>query len=179
MLAYLPTLAIVGGIGIATAFDAIFASMAQLRQKQSILATLATAGLLLFVVVGAVQGWRGVDRWVHTHAVFKEDESKVVTLARQAAGRSTPRVVSFGTTAALYYYTRWPILDFYNYDEQEIENFFKEPGERLVVLPEESMRAQWAGTPSGARWDWIRGHYNLQFQGKAGAYTIYKVQDRR
>ncbi|MEO6457967.1 MAG: phospholipid carrier-dependent glycosyltransferase, partial [Chloroflexia bacterium] len=182
VLTYLPALAIVGGIGIATGLEAIFKLRImnyELRiTNRLIVTTLGTAWVLLSVCVGVAQGWRGADQWIHTHAVFKEDESKVVALAREAAGGSSPRVVSFGTTAALYYYTRWPILDFYNHDEQEIERFFKEPGERLVVLPEENMSAQWAGTPSGARWEWIRGRYNLQFHGKAGGYTIYKVQDR-
>ncbi len=182
VLAYLPALAIVCGIGIATALEAIQELQItnyKLRiMKQRIVITLVAAGVLLSVSVGIVQGWRGVDQWVGTHIAFKEEESKAVTMAREAAGRTTPRVVSFGTTAALFYYTRWPMLDFYNHDEEEIENFFKEPGERLVVLPEESMSTQWAGTPSGARWEWIRGHYLLQLEGKAGSYTIYKVQDR-
>jgi len=178
VLAYLPALAIVGGIGVATALEAILASMVQRQQKYRIIETLAAAGVLLSVCVSAVQGWQGVDQWVRTHAAFKEDESKVVTLAREAAGGLSPRVVSFGTTAALYYYTNWPMLDFYNHDEREIENFFKEPGERLVVLPEESMNTRWASTPSGVRWDWIRGHYDLRLQGKAGGYIVYKVQDK-
>jgi hypothetical protein len=182
VLTYLPALVIAGGIGIASALAAIYKlriTNYELRiTKQRIVTTLVAAVVLLTISVGIVQSWRGVDQWVHTHAAFKEDERKVVTLARETAGGEIPRVVSFGTTAALYYYTRWPILDFYNHGEQEIERFFKEPGERLIVLPEESMSDQWAGTPSGERWDWMRQHYSLQLEGKAGAYSVYKVQDR-
>ena len=177
VLTYLPVFAIVGGIGIATALDVIFASLAQMRQKQRVVTTLVAVGVLLFVGVGVVQGWQGAHQWVQSHVAFKEEESKVVALARDAAGGTTPRVVSFGTTAALFYYTRWPMLDFYNADEQEIERFFQAPGTRLVVLPEKSMSTQWAGTPSGKRWEWIRGHYLLEPEGKAGAYSLYKVQN--
>jgi 4-amino-4-deoxy-L-arabinose transferase-like glycosyltransferase len=110
VLTYLPALAIVGGIGIATGLEAIYKlriTNYELRITNRLIATTLAAGLLLSVCVGVVQGWRGVDQWIHTHAAFKEDENKVVALAREAAGGSTPRVVSFGTTAALYYYTQW------------------------------------------------------------------------
>ena len=177
VLTYLPAFTIIAGVGVATALVAIFTRLAHPPPKPHIAASLVAGAVLLSLGVCVVQGWRGVDRWVQTHAAFKEDESKVVSLAREAAEGSTPRVISFGTTAALFYYTRWPMLDFYNADEQQIERFFQEPGPRLVVLPEESMSAQWAGTPSGTRWNWIRGRYSLQRQGKAGAYTIYRVQD--
>ena len=104
----------------------------------------------------------------------------MVDIARQAveseAQGITPRVVSLGTTAALYHYTGWPALDFYNHDEVEIENFFSALGPRLIVLPERDMSIQWANTPAADRWKWMQSRYRLERQGEAGEYVVYLVE---
>jgi hypothetical protein len=44
------------------------------------------------------------------------------------------------------------------------------------VVPPAPLAAQWAGTPTAARWRWLQTHYTLHEQGTAGEYTIYRVE---
>ncbi|HVF98671.1 MAG TPA: hypothetical protein VND68_02425, partial [Chloroflexia bacterium] len=73
----------------------------------------------------------------------------------------------------------WTILDFFAHDEVDIEGFLAAPGPHILVLPEESISTQWAGTPSGARWEWIKSTYRLTKQGQAGVFTVYVIEGRR
>ncbi len=117
------------------------------------------------------------------HASFKVEEDKVVSLAKQAVGQVTaqnpPRVIAFGITSALYHYTQWPIIDLFNYGNDDVARFLDAPGPHLLVLPVESISTQWVGKPLAARWEWIQQTYTLSSQGKAGNYTVFLVGDRR
>ncbi|HYO49749.1 MAG TPA: glycosyltransferase family 39 protein [Chloroflexia bacterium] len=183
VLAYLPALVIMIGIGGAVAVEFVLKMIPSRRESRALLFGILAALLLELACLGAYQGWQSVRQWVGAHAAFKVEEQGVVSLARSAIDPDStgaqPRVVSFGITSALSHYTHWPALDFYIYDETAIQSFFEAPGPRLVVLPEESMYEQWKDAPSGKRWLWIREHYALTKVGESGVYTVYEVEGVR
>jgi hypothetical protein len=183
VLAYLPALGILVGIGGAVAVEFVLKMIPSRRESRALLFGILAALLLELACVGAYQGWQSVREWVGIHAAFKVEEQGVVSLARSAIGPGSagaqPRVVSFGITSALSHYTHWTARDFYIYDEAAIESFFDGPGPRLIVLPEESMYTQWKDTPPGKRWQWMRAHYSLAKVGESGVYTIYLVDGVR
>jgi hypothetical protein len=183
VLAYLPALVIMIGIGGAVAVELVLKMILSRREARALLFGILAALLLELASIGAYQGWQSVRQWVGAHAAFKVEEQGVVSLARSAVRPGSagvqPRVVSFGITSALSHYTHWPARDFYIYDEAAIESFFESPGTRLVVLPEESMYEQWKDNPSGKRWLWMREHYALTKVGESGDYTVYKVDGVR
>ncbi len=193
VLTYLPALLVLLGIGAAVAVEMAivrFRSLTlrggsvgfRLRAVRALSASVAVV-VLVSLLLGAYREQGSVRSWMATHAAFKVEEQQVVSLARQAAGNYTqqapPRVVAFGTTAALYHYTQWPIIDLYNYGDEEIGRFLDASGPRLLVLPVVSIATQWAGKPLEARWHWIQQTYALDSQGQAGIYTVYKVQGSR
>jgi hypothetical protein len=179
-LAFLPALTILIGLGGAAAVEGLLTAGRggwSLRRAGLGLAALAIG---LGVGLGLWQGQQATRTWVATHAGFQAAEQRLAALA-EAAARATgqpgpPRVVCFGTTPALYYYTRWPLLDLYNDDEERIASFLQAPGPRLVVVPETSLATQWAGTPSGDRWTWLRAHYSLHLAGREGDFAVYTVE---
>jgi hypothetical protein len=184
-LNFMPVLAILIGVGAGSAFEWLQLGAVSRGGRLSgghgirrLISTLLLAGL----VVGLGQGERSAEQWAATHSGLNAQEQQVVALAREAVATSgqegTPRVVCFGFSAPLYHYTRWPILDFFAHDEADIQGFLATPGPRIVVLPEESMSSQWAGTPPGARWEWIKSAYRLTKQGQVGVFTVYVVEDR-
>ncbi|MEA2576232.1 MAG: Dolichyl-phosphate-mannose-protein mannosyltransferase [Chloroflexia bacterium] len=184
-LTFMPALALL--IGVGTSFVASRLREEVLRRRtvggiQWGRTTTAATLVLACVGIGLVQGWRSVEQWAATHSAFNEQEQQVVGLARgtvAATGeQGTPRAVSFGFSAPLYHYTHWPILDFFLHDEADIQQFLAAPEPHILVLPEESMSTQWAGTPSAARWQWIQRNYKLTLQGTSGAFTVYRI-DRR
>lgn len=184
-LTFMPALVVLIGIGTSTAFYQLGTVFRRLQTQSVRVAGVALAAplIVLGAGIGLVQGWRSVEQWAAVHASFNVQERQVVDIARAAARDSgqegAPRVVSFGFSAPLYHYTGWAILDFFLYNESDIDRFLAAPGPRLLVLPEESIATQWAGTPSGARWRWIQENYELSRQGEAGAFTVYRIGDRR
>ena len=182
VLFYLPALAIPIGIGAGAAVE-LLARACHAPRRTRFAASLLVLALSLALVVGALEGWRSVRGWVAAHAGWKAQEQQLISLVRLAAqstgSEGSPRVVSFGTTAALYHYTRWPMRDFFNSDEQEIARFLDAPGSRLLVLPEAQMQTQWAGQPPAARWDWLRRSYDLRLVGRSGEFSVYIIGDRR
>ena len=145
------------------------------------LVALGAGAVVLGLGLGAWQGQGAVRAWVAIHAGFQASEQHIAALTAAAAARTgragTPHVVSFGTTPALYHYTHWLMEDFYTYDEASLAAFLQTPAPRLVVAPEQSLATQWAGTPSGARWDWLRAHYTLRLEGRDGDFGVYTVED--
>jgi hypothetical protein len=178
VLAYLPALTILIGIGGATALEWAL-GMVSTPGGMAWGGRPVVGGLVLFLL--AVGGWQtqqAVRGWVATQAGFQEHERQVAALAREAADASpagAPRLVGFGLTTALYYYTGWPAIDLYNYDEAAIARFLAAPGPAVVVVPPAPLAAQWAGTPTAARWRWLQTHYTLHEQSTAGEYTVYRV----
>ena len=167
VILYLPALLIPVGIGVAVAIRA---------WRVTPIPRLLAGALVAATAAGAWQGWEGTRGWMAIHAAFKEEERQVLRIARATApSGDTPRVVSFGLTAAIYHYTGWPILDIYNHDEAALERFLGGPGPRIVVVPEEQMATKWARTPSGKRWRWLLDSYELELGGKWGEYSVYKV----
>ncbi|MDQ5825730.1 MAG: phospholipid carrier-dependent glycosyltransferase [Chloroflexota bacterium] len=185
VLTFMPVLAILAGIGTGSAFSLLFRKVDRARGVPGIRefgAAVAATLILLGLCIGMVQGWHSAERWAATHAGFNTQEQQVVALAREAVvtqgEEGTPRAVSFGFSAPLYHYTRWPILDFFLHDEEDIRDFLAGPGPRMVVLPEESISTRWAATPSAARWQWLQSAYELTRQGTVGVFTVYRVTDR-
>ena len=136
-------------------------------------------GVLLGLAAGGWQTQQAVRNAVATHAAFQAHEQRVAALAREAAGADgagAPRLVGFGLTTALYYYTGWPAIDLYNYDEVGITRFLAAPGPAVVVVPPNALAGQWADTPTGARWQWLQTHYTLREQGTAGEYRVYRIE---
>jgi 4-amino-4-deoxy-L-arabinose transferase-like glycosyltransferase len=178
VLAYLPALAALVGIGGSVAVGWVWAAFRRPRVARGMVAGALAGVVLLGMAGGAVQTARSVRDWVAFHAASKTEEQGVIALARAAVGPVgpvAPRLVCFGATAALYHYTGWPVLELYNADTPEIAEFLTVPGPRLVVVPEANLAAQWAGTPLAARWDWLRTHYTLTRQGTSGSYTVYTL----
>lgn len=184
-LSYMPVLAMLIGVGATEVISWLGKVYPTWADRNPVRLGIAFAALLVIVCasIGLVQGWRSVEQWAAAHASFNVQERQVVDITERAAMASgqegLPRVVSFGFSAPLYHYTEWPILDFYTHDETDIAGFLAAPGPHLLVVPEESMETQWADTPSGARWRWIRETYELQSQGKAGSFTVYSIGEKR
>jgi hypothetical protein len=182
VLAYLPALTILIGIGGATAQAwAVGAGRAQGVLARGVLAFLGGV-VLLGVGLGVAHTQQAARGWAATQAGFQAHERQVAALAHEAAGTDptgSPRLVGFGLTTALYYYTGWPTIDLYNYDEAGIARFLAAPGPAVVVVPPAALATQWAGTPSGARWQWLQAHYTLQPRGTAGEYTVYRIEGAR
>ena len=172
--------AILIGIGGAVAVEAGLAAGRRVPPlRRALLGGLALA-VGLGLAVAAWQGQQAVRGWVAMHAGFQASEQSLAALvesATRATGQAgTPHVVCFGTTPALYHYTHWPIRDLYSYDEADLAAFLQTAAPRLVVVPETSLATQWAGTPSGARWAWLRAHYPLRLQGREGDFAVYTVE---
>jgi hypothetical protein len=179
-LAFLPALTILIGIGGAVAVEAGLAAARRGHPLRRALGGLAALGVGLGLVVGAWQGQQAVREWVATHAGFQASEQRLAALVGAAArdtGRAgTPHVVCYGATPALNYYTHWPIRDLYNEDEATLAAFLQTTAPGLVVVPETSLATQWAGTPSGDRWAWLRAHTLLRLAGREGDFTVYTVE---
>jgi 4-amino-4-deoxy-L-arabinose transferase-like glycosyltransferase len=179
IIMYLPPLVIVIGIGAASAITTLAVSLRNLKRFSGLAVALLTTAITLSLVAGLVQSWRGTYRQVTELVSTKDQEQAIIALAQAAvkptgaAVTTQPKAVVFGLSAALYHYTQWPILDIFNHDQAEIARFLTGDGPRLAVIPEESMASQWAGTPSGARWEWLRANYTLINQGSIGDYTVY------
>jgi hypothetical protein len=173
IILYLPALTIPVGFGTAYAVQSLLGAgkptTGRVLQISAIL-------LLLFSLVGLFHSWRWAERWMETHASFKRDEEVLLRAARSILiPGETPRVVAFGQTAAIHHYTGWPALDIYNHDREALAEFLAWGGTRLIVVPEESLRTQWAETPTGERWEWLQASYPLTRQGRAGQYSVYLV----
>jgi hypothetical protein len=195
VIAYLPALALPIGIGTAVACGwlwailtegrraqkplKIFASLRLCGEKNRLARSAVAAVVLLGLIAGGVQSARAAQAQVATQAAIKADERAVVALVRQAADESTgtPRVVAFGFSAALYHYTGWPVRDLFTTEQADLDRFLAAPGPRLLVIPEQSLATQWAGTPSAARTAAIRTRYRLAPAGSAGPYTVYTLTE--
>jgi 4-amino-4-deoxy-L-arabinose transferase-like glycosyltransferase len=187
VIAFLPPLAVAIGVGVGAAVERLrgLARRGGPARGESGTAPAVAGALaalvLLAAVAGAVQSGRGAQGQAAEQARIKEGELGVVRAAQAAvAGQpGPPGVVAFGLSAALYHYTGWPVLDFFNNDTPVIGRALAGAGPRLVILPEASMATQWRGTPSAARWDWIRAHYRLTPAGSSGGYAVYRVEGPR
>jgi 4-amino-4-deoxy-L-arabinose transferase-like glycosyltransferase len=178
VIQYMPALAILIGVGAAEAAEAVWRVTGTLGFSLKSLSRAAGGGVVwVLLALGAIMGWRGVRDWMGAHAAFKAEERAVLALVREAASgaNAEPRIVSFGITAAIHHYTGWPTIDLYNHDPASIERFWGAPGPRILVAPEEQLSTQWKGTPLEARWIWLQAGYVLQAQGKAGQYSIYRI----
>jgi hypothetical protein len=179
IIMFLPPLVILIGIGAATAITALAGSLRKLKRPANLVAALVSGAITVLLVAGLVQCWRGTYRQVAELVSIKDRELAIIALAQASAKQvgntnaTEPKAVVFGLSAALYHYTQWPILDIYNHDEGDMARFLSGNGPRLAVIPEASMASQWAGTPSGTRWEWLRANYTLINQGSIGDYTVY------
>ncbi len=181
VIMYLPPLAAFIGIGaVRFAHD-----IAEVVYRRGSLRKISTAGIgaaiALSIVAGLIQSARASNMLASDLALSKNRELEVITATKQAgtypgATEGRPRAVVFGLSAAIYHYTGWPVLDIYNHDHDEIAQFLLGNGPRLAVVPEASMLTQWAGTPSGERWEWLRSHYRLVARGGAGEYRVYLIE---
>jgi 4-amino-4-deoxy-L-arabinose transferase-like glycosyltransferase len=184
IIMYLPPLAILIGIGAATALGSLVTAARTPRRPAGVILVLVNIALLASLAAGSIQSWRSTYRQAAELASIKAGELNIVEAAQRAVaseripGQLKPKAVVFGISAALYHYTGWKILDIYNHGQEEIETFLAGDAPRLVVIPETSMATQWAGTPSGERWRWLRSHYNLIERESAGEYEIYLVEVR-
>jgi 4-amino-4-deoxy-L-arabinose transferase-like glycosyltransferase len=184
IIMYLPPLAILIGIGAGIALGSLVTAALNPRRPDRVILALFSMALLASLAAGCVQSWRSTYRQASELVSIKDRELNIVEAAQQAVasehipGQLKPKAVVFGVSAALYHYTGWQILDIYNHDQKEIETFLAGDAPRLVVIPDTSMRTQWAATPSGERWRWLRAHYNLIERGSAGDYKIYLVEAR-
>jgi hypothetical protein len=170
VILYLPALTIIIGLGVAYSSRVFLGTNAPRLLRACALLLVLSAG------AGVVHGWLGVERWVGTHANFKREEQAVLALVRDAAqGGLPPHLVAFGQTAALHHYTGWPALDLYNHDRDSLAPFLAASRPRLIIVPEDSLRTQWVGTPTGERWEWLKATYSLTLQGRAGQYSVYRV----
>ncbi|MEO8284890.1 MAG: phospholipid carrier-dependent glycosyltransferase [Chloroflexota bacterium] len=177
-LLYLPSMAILIGLGVAFAVQI---GLGGQRMVRPWVGQFAAIVLVLLFVWGALFSWTGVRNWVATHAAWQSDDMKIARLTEQAGSGSTPlegqsRVVAFGATSAIYHYTGWPVLELYNSDEQQIRSFLAGNGPRLFVVPEASLATQWVGTPLAERWQWILQSYPLGPPEKSGQYTIFRLE---
>jgi hypothetical protein len=178
VIMYLPALAIPVGIGVAMAVEALLRALRYPTGGRKPLTVLAAGALLLAVGVAALYEWQGTRNWMAAHVAFKEEEKGMLDLAGRAVPPGEePRLVAFGSTAAIFHYTGWPALDLYNHAQQEIGQFLRGPGTRLVVVPEAQLDKQWAETPTGERWRWLRDNYSMELRGKAGQYSVYWVRE--
>lgn len=192
-LTYLPALLVLLGIGAATAIElgvralrpvptteqAQQLPLSSSRVVSSALSVVVLAGL----AAGVYQEQASVRSWMAIHESFKIDEQKVLSLARQAAGGYTdqdpPHIVSFGIGPALYHYTQWPIIEIFNSDEALIMRFLDEPGPHLLIVPEQTLSTQWAGTPVADRLNWLKQTYPVTSHGLAGIYSVYTIGKRK
>lgn len=180
VLEYLPPIAVLIGIGGATALGALVQGWPGRPAAARGAGRLAAGIVVLGLAGGLWAGQQSVRAWAAGEAGWQADEQQVALRASRAVPAplaTTPRAVTFGITAALYYYTGWPLLELYTHDETAIRQFLAAPGPRLVVVPAGSLATQWAGTPLAARWEWLQAHYPLRPQGTSGPYTIYTVGD--
>ncbi|HKP54295.1 MAG TPA: phospholipid carrier-dependent glycosyltransferase [Chloroflexia bacterium] len=180
VLVYLPALAILIGTGAGVALEWLLQSSRTLRRLS---ASALAAIVLLGVSIDAYLGLLSVNRWILTHATFEAGEKRVAAVVMDsveaAPATGLPHVVSFNITAAVYHYTGWPMLDFYNHDEEDIAHFLAGDEPHVLVVPEKSMTTQWLGTPSGTRWEWIRRSYDIHLFGQVGEYSVYTIGGRR
>jgi 4-amino-4-deoxy-L-arabinose transferase-like glycosyltransferase len=186
VLVYMPAITVLVGIGSAHLAGSIWLLFRKGLTAQT--AVGCTLALLMLVATtgGLVYDVRAATASVRAQATAKEDELRLVALARRAAAQpgelSSARdraphadIVCFGMSAMLYHYTGWHVLDLYNHDEMETGRFLAGDGAHVVVVPVEQMHTRWRGTPSGRRWEWLRGNYHLLAVGRVGDYTVFRV----
>lgn len=147
----------------------------------SVLRSALSVGVLVGVLLAGYQGLGAGRQLVAGQAAEKAGELRLVAELKRAVGSSAgePHIVSFGLSAAIYHYTQWQVLDFYNHGQNEIEPFLAQSSVGMLVLPEERMRTQWVDTPSSARWEWMRRHYVLERLASVGEYSIYRFAGSR
>ncbi len=178
VIMFLPVLAALIGIGVGEILLAIMRLWSMAPNPRKIAIVLTSAAILLALAVGFIQSARTSYSMASALAASKNQELDVVSAAENAVKgdiSSDAKVVDFGISIALYHYTGWPVLDIYNADEAAITKFLAGSGRRLVVVPETSMATQWAGTPSGERWEWLQTHYNLTSKGGSGGFNVYMI----
>jgi 4-amino-4-deoxy-L-arabinose transferase-like glycosyltransferase len=180
-LLYLPAIALVMGYGAGFLAEVLVKAntFARGSAARALVLRVFAITIVLASLVGVRQGWNSTRDWVATHSAWNEQDKQVVQLARaalgDAAGTVRPLVLCFGFSAALYHYTGWRILDIYNADQAHIADFWAGSEPRLALVPEQSMATQWADTPSGERWRWVKDSYRLAEYGTSGPYTVYRV----
>ena len=138
-------------------------------------------GVLLLFAVGLIRCWNSVRDWVATHAAWEQGDRKIVEYVEQLAakegvGTVQPGTLTLGLSAPLYHYTQWPVKELYFADPATTTEFLSGPELHLAVVPEESLVGQWADTPTGKNWRWLKTNYDLEPVGQEGAYTVYVIR---
>jgi 4-amino-4-deoxy-L-arabinose transferase-like glycosyltransferase len=183
VLVYLPAILIVIGVGVSCLVGLLFVGTkgydAWWRAALAVLAI----GIICSCVVGVYKQQGSVRGWMDIQTKIKAEERQVVDLTEKAAGApengAAPRVVAFGATAAIYHYTRWPVLELYDSDQDQIANFLQPAAPHLVVVPVGAMDTQWKGTPVAARWAWLQLAYTLVPRGNAGEYAVFELEPKQ
>ncbi len=178
VLFYLTPLALLVGMGVVCLCYGL--RRGKFRAQRCPVRPLPAVLVALLFSAGLVQGGSSSRSLVVAQATAKAGELNTVELVRQASsGDRQPRIVAFGLSAALYHYTRWPVIDIYDNDKEAIATFLADSPNRIVVVPEASLARQWANTPVGARWLWLRSQYLLEKVGEAAGYSVYRAQVRK
>src|SRR5213075_533537 len=89
VLEYLPAVAVLIGIGGATALSALVQGFPG-RPAVRIAGRLAAGIVLLGLVAGLWAGQQSVRAWAATQAAWQADEQQVAVVARRAAASATP-----------------------------------------------------------------------------------------
>jgi hypothetical protein len=181
-IVYLPAISILIGCGVGFALHILSTWNPRLTLRQG-LAVFVAAVLALFGI-GLLQCWNSVRDWAATHAAWQDEDRRVVALVKQSVPPDAPlsvppRVVTLGFSAPLYHYTQWPVLELYFATPEALSPFLGGSETHLAVVPEESLNAQWANTPTGEHWRWLLTHYDLEPVGQQGAYSIYMIHNRQ
>lgn len=189
-LIYLPVIAILIGFGCAYLVRLLTALVPRLAGQfeprrlpmlENNRAFVITLSVMIFgnFGIGSLQNWNSVRDWVATHAKWEQDSHNLVgyiqgTIEDDDIGKE-PHIITLGLSAPIYHETQWPVIELYFADPVSLGKFLSASEANIAVVPEQTLSTQWANTPTGNNWQWLKSNYTLDKLGSKDNYTIYAV----
>jgi hypothetical protein len=160
ILAALPPIAILAGLGLAVVWD-------RLSPRGRSLAAAALSGGLLFV---AVIGLRELG----TLNKERNGDLQVAawTAVRVPAGATT---LSFGITLTLQHATNLQVLDLSVLSERDLKRLIAHRRPLYLLVQMSAMNGQFAARPPGINYRFLRNNFDLTPVGVVHGYTLARV----
>jgi hypothetical protein len=160
ILAALPPLAILAGLGLAVAWDC-------LRPRWR---PLAAAGLAIGFLVVAASDLRTLGA---VNAARNADLRVSAWAATRLPARAT--TLSFGLTLTLQHVTDLQVLDLSVLSRPDLERLIAQRHPLYLLVQPRAMDGQFAARPPGRNYRFLRGHPGLTRLGSLNGYTLWRV----
>lgn len=160
-LAFFPPLAILVGLGA----DALWAAAP--RWGRAVLVLAGAIGL-----AGAL--WWGWRTTLNSPIGLKQADLDTVAWVQSRVAADS-RVLAFGLTATLEFYTPLTVREFFNETPETLAALLADGRPTYLILNVDSVEAQWQGRAPQINLHWLRDKPGLEEIGQRNGYTLYRV----